>query len=113
MRKIDLTPFNVKAMRDEEFVEAPYMLRDSMAGALFVPGLNLGALGLLRNNKIAEKILFCESNTLLLEEDEYSALRAGFETATGFRQTDVEMVRRVMEAPVVEVIEKPVEDTPS
>lgn len=105
MRKIDLTPYTVKVMRAGEIEDSPYMLRESIAAALFVPGLNLGPVGLLKNNKIASKILDCPTNSLLLEEDEYQSLKAGFEVATGFNQNDVEMVERVWNAPEVPVVE--------
>ena len=43
---------------------------------------------------------------VLLEESEYSRIKMVFETIQGFRKEDVELVKRVIEAPEVEVQEK-------
>lgn len=106
MHKLDLSPFSVKVIQEGELADSPYMLRESIAAALFVPELHLSAVNLLKNNKIAEKVLYEKTDTLLLEEEEYQSLKAGMEAATGFSQQDVEMVRRVLEAPQVNVVEK-------
>ena len=107
MRRLNLAPFKVKQQRADGVVEVPYMLRDSLVAVLFAEEQRLSAVNALKNDRIGNKILSCKDEVLLLEEEEYNALKAGMEATKGFGQQDVEMIRRVLDAPQVEVTEKP------
>lgn len=103
MRKIDLSTYYVRA--DGTDTDIPYLVRESLVASLFSEEQKLSAVNLLKHNKVGVKILEALTDTLLLEEAEYDCLRAGVEAARGFGRYDVEMVRRVLEAPVAEVTE--------
>lgn len=84
----------------------PYDVRESMASILLHPEQKVNGIELLKNNQLAQKILELPEDTLLLETDNYNRLKKAFETFVGFSRNDVELVRRVLEAPDVEVAKK-------
>lgn len=107
MRRIDLSPFTVVRFGPKGNEEVPYELRDSLVSVLFAEEQHLSAVNALKNDKIANKILDCPEDSLLLEEVEYDALRSGLDATKGFSRQDVELIRRIIDAPQVEVTEKP------
>ena len=101
MRKIDLTDYIVEV---EGGKQIPYHVKDSIDVALFHPDLKLNSYGLMQNNKVAQKIKSAH-DSILLEETEYQNLRKSVESINGFLKQDIEFVRRVLEAPEVQVKE--------
>jgi len=85
--------------------EIPYNTKDSIIQLMFHPELRLGGLDLLKQNKVAEKILKAGID-VLLEEDEYGQVKRAVESFKGFTQNEVELVKRVLECPEVKVKEK-------
>lgn len=103
MRKLDLTNYSVKSQGAGEQT-IPYDVRGSLATLLFNPSLQLRAVALLEQNKLAESILSAEGD-LLLEDAQYAKVKQAVEAFAGYSQNDVELVRRVLEAPDVKIQE--------
>ena len=113
MRKLDLTNYTVtmkvpdKANPGEEIgVTLPYRVKDSIVNLLFIPGLKLSGIDLIKQNVLAMKIEAWKDGAILLEEEEWLKIKKAVDTYTGFDRQAVELVRRVLDAPKVEVIEK-------
>lgn len=111
MRQISLISYTVKA-RDQtgKDIEVPYDVRGSMIEILFSRELQLSAREALIRDDLAHKIKDCSDGTILLEEAEYSKLEKAVDTIKGFGRSDVEFVRRVLEAKRVDVEKKKVEN---
>ena len=104
MRKIDLTTYQTPWRTDVSELERQFAVKESLAAVLFnSPSLNPRQL--LRVNAIAEKIERADG-FVLLENDEYDRLVEGLEGTSAVQLTrdTVELVRRVLEAPVVDVV---------
>jgi hypothetical protein len=111
MRKIKLQNYTVKVpMPDGKFVLKPYNVKESMVSCLLHSALKLTGRELLLRNKLATRIEDAEivegNGSILVEEDDYRKLRQAFETIEGFTKSDMELVRRVLEAEEIEVAEK-------
>jgi predicted glycosyltransferase involved in capsule biosynthesis len=102
MRKFDVTEYEV-TMADGQTL--PYRVKDSAITILFNPERKLTALELLKTNKLAEQIMDAKGS-ILLEEAEYAQLKGACETVRGYGKEDIELVRRVLEAQEIDVIEK-------
>ena len=104
MRSINLDPYPIEIpLADGTIVKEQYEVRESIVRSLYAPALNLGARELLDNDRLAQKIAHWPDSALLLEEEEYGRVRKAFETITRYTQNDVELVRRVLDAPEVPV----------
>jgi hypothetical protein len=103
MRKINLAVATITLKTPEGKKERPYDIKDSMADVLLHPELKLTGVALLKNNKLADKILSSTEDSVLLEEAEYQILRGACERIQGFSRDDLELVKRILEAPEVEV----------
>ena len=107
MRKLDLSPHLVMVRKpDGETAEIPYEFRGSLATILFLPELGLSAREVLQRQLLAAKIENCQDYSILLEESDYAKLLAALDAAKGFNRNDAEFIRRVIEAPEVQVQEK-------
>ncbi len=80
-----------------------YNVRDSIIEILFHPDLQLGARAVLDRDAFARKIKDWPDNDLLLEEEEYKKVVAALEVLRGLARRDVEFIKRVLNAPQVEV----------
>lgn len=119
MRKLLLANYEVDIGREER-IECPechatipvggkpltYDVRDSIIEVMMSPELRLGAVALMERYAIARRLMDCEDDEILLEEADYHKIRTAFEETTGFNRRDVELVRRVLEAPEVAVREE-------
>lgn len=110
MRKIELQNYMVNMRNLEGETELkPYNVKDSMISCLLHPALKLTGRELLLRNKLAtriEKAEIVEGNGhILVEEEDYRKLRQAFETIEGFTKSDMELVRRVLDAEEIEVKE--------
>jgi len=105
MRKIDLSDYTVNTLTEQGEKPFPYSVKQSIEIALYHPDLKLNFRDLLENDRVAQKIKQA-NGFILLEESEYLRVRLAFESIKGFRKEDVELVKRVIEAPEVEVQEK-------
>ena len=111
MRKIQLENYMVKVLlKDGTFKPKPYNVKESMVSCLLHPALKLTGRELLLRNKLATRIEEAEivegNGHVLVEEEDYRKLRQAFETIEGFTKSDMELVRRVLEAEETEVQEK-------
>lgn len=111
MRKIDVGNYMVRMRNAEGNLEPkPYNVKESMVSCLLHPVLKLTGRELLLRGKLATRIEEAEiiegNGHILVEEEDYRKLRQAFETIEGFVKSDMELVRRVLEAEEIEVKEK-------
>ena len=110
MRKVELQNYMV-SMRDEQgnTVPKPYNVKESMVSCLLHPALKLTGRELLLRGKLATRIEEAEikegKGFILVEEADYAKLKKAFETIEGFTKSDMELVRRVLEAEETDVEE--------
>lgn len=116
MRRIDLTPYVVTA-RDEEGkpVTQDYPVKESLVEMAFIPQDGCRGSELLKRSALAQKIEQATGDSVLLEQAEWQrlidALNSG---AMKLGKWQVELVRRVIEAPDVPVQEVvPTTEAPS
>lgn len=104
MRQIDLSNYSVH-VRDEkgEWIDLPYEVKDSITEVLFARDLQLSGRELLKRDDLARKLRDCADSNVLLEEEEWNKLVMAVETIKGLGRPDVELVRRILEAPKIEV----------
>jgi predicted AlkP superfamily phosphohydrolase/phosphomutase len=110
MRKIELQNYMVSMLNAKGEPEPkPYDVKGSMVSCLLHPALKLTGRELLLRNKLATRIEEAEivegNGHILVEEEDYRKLRQAFETIEGFTKSDMELVRRVLEADEIEVKE--------
>lgn len=107
MRRIDLSNYTVTLRKEDgESTDLPYQMKDSTIEVLFARELQLSGRELLARDDLARKIRDCPDGSILLEEQEWNKLVQAVTTVTGLSQQDVQLVRRILEAPEVEVEEK-------
>lgn len=104
MRKLDLTDYTVEVVTGEGVGNAPFPFKSNLIEVIFNPKLEIGAYDLLKRNEIAQAIMAC-GDSILLEESDYSIIKDAVERMKGYQRYAVELVRRVLEAPVVEIKE--------
>lgn len=103
MRQIDLSPYQV-SVRDGagNQQEEDYDVPGSLRTVLLHPQLQLTSDALLAHFDVVQKIEE-SGGTVLLEEAEYQLLVQALAKIRGFQGNDVVFVRRVKDAPEVEV----------
>ena len=101
--KIDLTDYSTDQL-NEKGEPMPVKVVTSLVNLLFHPGMKLGGMALLEQQKLADKLL-AKGEFVLLDAKDYQKLRQAMENFRGFTQMHVELVRRVLDAPEVEVEE--------
>ena len=101
MRKFDVSEYEVTM---ENGKTMPYRVKDSAVTILFNPDRKLSAVELLKTNALAQRIMEAEGH-VLLEEADYGELKKACETVRGYGKEDVEFVRRILEAPEINVVE--------
>lgn len=116
MRKIELHNYMVKVpLEDGAFKPTPYNVKESMVSCLLHPALKLTGRELLLRGKLATRIEEAEivegNGHILVEEADYGKLKQAFETIQGFTKSDMELVRRVLEAEEIEVKEIEVKES--
>lgn len=106
MKKINITTYKVTVRTATgETKEIDYGMKDSLVTILFNQELKLSAVDLLKQNKLAEKITDA-GDELLLEDEEYSRVKAALDIVQGLGRNDVTFVERILEAEAVEVTAK-------
>jgi len=108
MRRINLENYT-EVVRDEESgkdVELAYPVKNSMVDALLSRELGLSAREALGREDLARRIKGCSDGAILIEEEEYKKLVVAIDTIKGWCRTDIEFLKRILEAPEVEVEEK-------
>jgi len=113
MRKLNLKDYMVKVKSpdpenpgqviDDEY---PYYVKDSILNLLFIPELQLSSAELVRQNLLAMKIEQCKDGEILLEDEEWERAKKAVDTFRGFDRNAVELVTRILDAPIVEAEEK-------
>lgn len=109
MRKINVENYQIQMGIHPETLQPVvknYMVKESLIGVLFMPKpgeKGLGAVEALRRDMIGQAILKATTE-VALEESEYTVLKSAFEEAGNvFDQAAVELVKRVLEAPKVDL----------
>ncbi|MBA7702343.1 hypothetical protein ES703_111107 [subsurface metagenome] len=113
MRKLNLADYMAKIkisdpenpMEEIKEVEFPYHVRDSILNLMFSPQLQLSNAEVVKQNVLAIKLEQCNDGEVLLEDEEYDRIKKAFDIFRGFGRPDVELVKRINEAPVAEVEE--------
>ena len=106
MRRLNVTQYMVNVLQpDGTYKEKSYKVKEALINLMFHPDLRLGGVELLKQNKIAEKILKAGVD-VLLEEEEYNKAKQAINSFKGFTKNEVELVRRVIECPEIKVKEK-------
>lgn len=103
MRGIDCRDYTLTVPTPQGEQSQPYAVAESIAFVLLSPQLQLNGPELLKAQKVAEKVMAAKEGDLLLEEAEWERAVKALQTVTGLGRNDVEMVRRVLEAPEVPV----------
>lgn len=96
----------VRDISSGEDSELPYDVKNSMIEVLLSKSLGLSAREALDRDVIARRIRDCPDGTILLKEEEYTKLITAIDTITGWGRVDIEFLKRITEAPEVEVEEK-------
>ena len=116
MRKLKIADYLVKIrvpdqMNPGQVIEGeyPFHVKDSILNLMFNPDLKLSGADTIRQNVLAMKIESCPDEEIMLEDEEYQRIKKAFDIFRGFNRNDVELIRRIEEAEVVKVEEKPKE----
>lgn len=106
-RKLNLKDYFVESFDEKgEKKEVPYDVKGSLISLLFNRQLNLSAQRLLDMDDLGRKIRDCKDEEILLEEDDYLKIKQAVDAFNNYGERDIELVRRVSNAPQVEVEEK-------
>jgi hypothetical protein len=99
MRKLDLMSYS--------FGESKFEVRPSVVAVLFNEE-NLDGREIIRRDELARKIEDFEGDEILLEEAEWAKIVSGLNASNlkPHGRSIVEFVRRILDAPKVEVTEK-------
>lgn len=98
MKRIDLKPYNIKIIIDGKAQERSYDVKQSVIELLFSTGLMLNGERLLQQQKTRGKVDKA-TDEVILEDEEYETLKKAVNLMQGLSLNDVEMVKRVLEAP--------------
>ncbi len=106
MKEINLAPYAFAVG------EGTFDMRQFLSEAALSPLMKLGGLRLLETHNLVNRIRQHEGDSLLVDEKEYKQLVAVTKipemagATMGFSANEVEMVRRILEAPDVDVKKK-------
>lgn len=105
MRRIDLSDYDVEIdIPDDKVKTTPYLVKKSLVNMMYSQDIQLTARDLLDNDRVAQKIAG-SNGVVLLEEEEYVRVKHALESLRGLSKQDVQLVKRVFDAPQVEVKE--------
>ena len=125
MRKVDLRPYNIRVTAGPdvscpecgkpfprgESLPGSYKVRDSLVELCFVPAEGCKGRELLVRQTLAEKVAAAQDE-LLLEDTDWQRLVKAVDHLPGLGRNEVELVRRILDAPSVLVEEKSPEKPP-
>jgi len=107
--KINLKAYTVEGFDGKKMIQVPYDVKKSIENILLATGQatnqKLPMSALLRNAKLAQKILDAK-DSVLLDENEFRLVKASFDAFQAFGKNEVELCKRIDEAKTVEVKEK-------
>ena len=104
MRKLDLTQY-ITHRQDDEGKAISFDVRSSAIELLFVNG-RLQPLERMKRETLAQRIESEEGNTILLEDADWDKMNEGLAKVDMPGREFNEFVRRIIEAPTVQVKEK-------
>ena len=106
MRKLNLEKYTISVRDANGAIETkPYDFKESLIQLMFHPNLRLSGKTLLETNIVAEKIMEADKE-ILLEEEEYNKVKSSIDQFEGFTRNEVELVKRIIECPEIDVKEK-------
>ena len=110
MRKINLENYIVTHKVPDNMnmgklieIQLPYPVKDSIINLMFTRELQLTGVELVRQNMLAMKIEACREPEIVLEEEEWQRLEKAFKAFKGYARDDVELVQRILEAPIIDL----------
>ncbi len=83
--------------------EIDYDVKNSLIEVLFAPNQGLGARDILDRDDLARLIRDWPDAVLLLEDAQYDKIKQAADSVRGFTRNDVEFLRRVLQAPKVDL----------
>ena len=100
MRELNLKDYQVKIpiqnpAKGPEFIEIPYMVKDSILNIMFMPAVGLAGAALVRQNILAMKIETAK-DSVMLEEEEYQRVVNAVNVYKSQSRADVELVDRIL-----------------
>jgi len=109
MKKINLKNYTVEGFSEGKIVQIPYDVKKSIENILLATGevtsQRLPMSDLLRNARLAQKILAAK-DSILLEDSEFRLVESAFKAFKLFGKNEVELCKRIDEVETVEVKEK-------
>jgi len=111
MKKINLKNYTVEGFDAKKniMIQVPYDVKKSIENILLATGQvtsqRLPMSDLLRNARLADKILAAK-DSILLEDSEFRLVEAAFKAFKLFGKNEVELCKRIAEVETVEVKEK-------
>jgi len=118
MRKIDLTPFTIEVVVSDRDSAGGTQFRTIVQQYPFISNVveitlsaknQVTARQLLERNMVCQKLIEAEragQTELLLLDTEYESLKTSVENFVGLGKQDLEMVKRILNAPQVEEANK-------
>ena len=86
-----------------EMKDIPYNVKQSIAGLLFHPSLNLTMRDAITRKDLADSIENCKEDFILVSEDDFKKVKSAFDTVKGFGKNDLELLFRIEKAETIEV----------
>jgi len=103
VKALNISDYNVAVPFEGVEKDVPYAVRPSLIGLLFSQR-DLGVMEILSRDDIARKIRDWVGDQLLLEDAEFALLDAAVKAFKGYGKNDVELVRRVLGAEIVQPV---------
>ncbi|MFC1709492.1 hypothetical protein ACFL2J_05530 [Candidatus Omnitrophota bacterium] len=86
--------------------ETEYDVKEGLANIITSPQQKHKGFRQLVFDDLARKVLNCKSDSIILEQAEYDMLHRCCDGISGYSRNDSELLRRVQDAPEVEMQEK-------
>jgi hypothetical protein len=106
MKKIDLSKYEVEVKNQNgELIKVPYDVKHSLISIMFSEHMKHSSQSLIDYSELKEKIKSSD-DFILLESTEYDKVLRAVDSFSGYREIDLEFVRRIKSAKEIEVTEK-------
>lgn len=104
--KLDISEFQVEVTDPSgQAVLMDYGVRPALVGILLNPQLNLTGIDVFDRYDLATRIKTSDREVILLSPEEHGWLKAAIATIKGFGMNDVELIRRIRNAPEIDIEE--------
>lgn len=105
--KLDISEFQVEDFAPDQGKVVPmnYGVRPALVGILLNPQLNLTGIDVFNRYPLASRIKNSDNEVILLDSEEYGWFKTAIAAVKGFGINDVELIRRIRNAPEVDIEE--------